>query len=230
MGLQRVRHDWATEPTEFWDKYLAALRKHTHETPGGREGQGSLAHCRSWGCKESDTTEHLDDNNKKHTQDFLGVQWLRLHTPNAGGPGLIPCAVAKTLCGQINKYPSINKIERTSNTATQPSQQSGYSSFIESSYLVICNHTGNQSPTLLYLKAVVLIWLMNFVEEKVNPHTLVFPQCFPGTLHCSCDIAFVSVAPSRQSLCEQAWCLIYLYFPVAEQKAWNPLGTWYAIA
>ena len=60
LGLQRVRHNWATELTEFWDKYLAASRKHTHETPGGREGQGSLAHCRSWGCKESDMTEQLN--------------------------------------------------------------------------------------------------------------------------------------------------------------------------
>ena len=111
-------------------------------------------------------TEHLNDNNEKHTQDFLGVQWLRLRIPNAGGPGLIPCAVAKTLCSQINKYPSVNKIENTSNTATQPPQQSGYSSFIESSCLVICNHIGNQNRSLFYLKAGMLVWLVNFVEER----------------------------------------------------------------
>ena len=56
---------------------------------------------------------------------FLAVQWLRLHTPNAGGPGLIPgqgtrshmwqlrvlmpqlkilCAITKTWCSQINIY------------------------------------------------------------------------------------------------------------------------------
>ena len=29
------------------------------QTPGG---QGSLACCSSWGCKESDTTERLDNN------------------------------------------------------------------------------------------------------------------------------------------------------------------------
>ena len=72
MGSQRVGHDWATELTEFWDKYLAALRKHTHETPVSREGQGSVAHCSPWGCKASDLTEHLKDDNEKHTQGFLG--------------------------------------------------------------------------------------------------------------------------------------------------------------
>ena len=33
------------------------------QTPGDREGQGSLA-CRSpWGCKVSDMTEQLNDDN-----------------------------------------------------------------------------------------------------------------------------------------------------------------------
>ena len=34
------------------------------QTPGDREGQGSLAHCSPWGCKESDTTERLNNTNK----------------------------------------------------------------------------------------------------------------------------------------------------------------------
>ena len=29
-------------------------------TPGVGDGQGSLACCSSWGCKESDTTERLN--------------------------------------------------------------------------------------------------------------------------------------------------------------------------
>ena len=33
------------------------------QTPGGSEGQGSLACCSPWGCKESDMTEHLNSNN-----------------------------------------------------------------------------------------------------------------------------------------------------------------------
>ena len=31
-------------------------------TPGDSEGQGSLACCSSWGRKESDTTEQLNNN------------------------------------------------------------------------------------------------------------------------------------------------------------------------
>ena len=32
---------------------------------GDGEGQGSLACCSPWGCKESDTTEQLNNNNPK---------------------------------------------------------------------------------------------------------------------------------------------------------------------
>ena len=34
------------------------------QTPGDSEGQGSLACCSPWGCRESDTTERLNDNVK----------------------------------------------------------------------------------------------------------------------------------------------------------------------
>ena len=33
------------------------------QTPGDK-GQGSLACCSPWGCKESDMTEQLNNNNK----------------------------------------------------------------------------------------------------------------------------------------------------------------------
>ena len=33
------------------------------QTPGDSEGQGSLACCSSWGHKEWDTTERLNNNN-----------------------------------------------------------------------------------------------------------------------------------------------------------------------
>ena len=32
------------------------------QTPGDGEGQGSLACCSPWSCKESDTTEQLNTN------------------------------------------------------------------------------------------------------------------------------------------------------------------------
>jgi len=43
------------------------LNGHEFEQPlGDGEGQGSLACYSSWGCKESDTTETLNNNNKKY--------------------------------------------------------------------------------------------------------------------------------------------------------------------
>ena len=36
------------------------------QAPGGGEARGSLARCSPWGCKESDTTERL--NNNKETK------------------------------------------------------------------------------------------------------------------------------------------------------------------
>ena len=36
------------------------------QTPGDTEGQGYLACCSPWGCKESDTTEGLNNNNNNY--------------------------------------------------------------------------------------------------------------------------------------------------------------------
>ena len=36
------------------------------QAPGDGEGQGSLACCNPWGCKESDMTKQLNNNNKLH--------------------------------------------------------------------------------------------------------------------------------------------------------------------
>ena len=35
------------------------------QAPGDGEGQGSLACCSPWGCKESDTTVRLNNGNNK---------------------------------------------------------------------------------------------------------------------------------------------------------------------
>ena len=35
------------------------------QTPGDRKGQGSLASCSPWGCKESNMTEQLNNNSYK---------------------------------------------------------------------------------------------------------------------------------------------------------------------
>ena len=34
------------------------------QTLGDGEGQGSLVRCRQWDCKESDTTEQMNNNRK----------------------------------------------------------------------------------------------------------------------------------------------------------------------
>jgi len=39
------------------------------QTPGDREGQGSLACCSPWGCKESDMPERLNSN--KSLNEYL---------------------------------------------------------------------------------------------------------------------------------------------------------------
>lgn len=62
---------------------------------------------------------------------------------------------------------------------------------MESSHLVIRNHIGNQKPTPFYLKAVMLIWLMNFTEEKVTPthwciHSVSLAPCIVPVAQCLC--------------------------------------------
>ena len=58
MGLQRVRHDWATS---LWFFTLMHWRRKWQPTsmflPGEPQGRGSPVSCPLWGRKESDTIE-----------------------------------------------------------------------------------------------------------------------------------------------------------------------------
>ena len=60
------------------------------QAPGDGEGQGSLACCSPRGCKESDMTERMNNNQKKRPgfclrlEDFRGVQQTG---------SLIPCII-----------------------------------------------------------------------------------------------------------------------------------------
>ena len=45
------------------------------QTPGDREGQVSLVCCNRWGCKELDTTEQLNNNNKFIYLSVLTLGW-----------------------------------------------------------------------------------------------------------------------------------------------------------
>ena len=57
--------DWEQEEKGTIEDEMAAWRhwldgRESEWTPGVGDGQGSLACCDSWGCKESDTTEQLN--------------------------------------------------------------------------------------------------------------------------------------------------------------------------
>jgi len=60
-----------------WDHQLN--EREFEKTPGDSEGQGSLACCSSWGCKELDMTEQLNNHSKNLPE---GTQLLsgRVHT------------------------------------------------------------------------------------------------------------------------------------------------------
>ena len=52
------------------------------QTPGDREGQGGLACCSPWGCKELDMTQQLNSNNNPRMAHYetegLGQPNLKL--------------------------------------------------------------------------------------------------------------------------------------------------------
>ena len=45
------------------------------QAPGDDEGQGSLACCSSWGCKELDATEQLNNNNQLFTYHLHCIRY-----------------------------------------------------------------------------------------------------------------------------------------------------------
>ena len=60
--------DWRQEEKGMTEDEMIGwhhwLNGHEFEqAPGDGEGQGILAYCSPWGCKESDTTEQLNNNN-----------------------------------------------------------------------------------------------------------------------------------------------------------------------
>ena len=67
--------DWGQEEKETTEDEMARwhhwLNGHESEwTPGVGDGQGGLACCDSWGCKESDTTEQLIWSDLENNQNF----------------------------------------------------------------------------------------------------------------------------------------------------------------
>ena len=66
-GWQDEMVGWHHQLMVGWHHQLN--RRESEQAPGDGEGQGSLACCSPWGCKESDTIEWL--NNNKMSQDPL---------------------------------------------------------------------------------------------------------------------------------------------------------------
>jgi len=56
-----------------WDGGMASLTRWTwvDQTQGDSEGQGSLACCSSWSCKELDISEWLNSNYKQSTKSLI---------------------------------------------------------------------------------------------------------------------------------------------------------------
>ena len=89
--------DWGqeevmTENEMFgWHRWLNGHQ--SEQTLGDSERQGSLACCSPWGCKKSDTTEWLNDNNNWWENRTLprGCSWLFL--PGLASPAQFSCLV-----------------------------------------------------------------------------------------------------------------------------------------
>ena len=94
MGLQRVRHDWATSLSLFtfmhwrrkWQPTPVFLPGESQGRgslvvflPGESQGRGSLVGCRLWGRTESDTTEAT-----QRQQQDQRVSGLRVGKEGAG--------------------------------------------------------------------------------------------------------------------------------------------------
>ena len=62
-GEDRKQKEKGTTEDEMvgWHRWLDGHE--SEQAPGDGKGQGSLACCSAWGCKESDTTELLNSNN-----------------------------------------------------------------------------------------------------------------------------------------------------------------------
>ena len=85
--------DWGQEKGATGDKMVGWHHclngREFEKTPGDGEGQGNLACCSPWGCKESSTTEGLNNSNT----DFLRKDLLSYLTKIMGKPSLYSTCV-----------------------------------------------------------------------------------------------------------------------------------------
>ena len=75
---------WLDDITQWTHTHSHQLNGHEFEqTPGDREGQGSLVCCSPWGCKQPDMTERLNNNK---TASCKAIPTEELHGPQVCVP------------------------------------------------------------------------------------------------------------------------------------------------
>ena len=90
--------DWGQEEKGTIEDEMAGCHRwldgrESEWSPGVGDGQGGLACCDSWGCKESDMTEWqnwTDNIRTRLIKGFPGVSDIKESAYNAGGLGSIP--------------------------------------------------------------------------------------------------------------------------------------------
>ena len=55
-------------------EHMSGAHEHMSRMLGGSEGQGSLASCSPWGCKQLDMTQQL---NNKYPSTFLPINFIK---------------------------------------------------------------------------------------------------------------------------------------------------------
>ena len=71
-----------------WHQQLSGCE--FEQTPGDSVGQGSLACCSPWGCKESDMTQRLNNNLESQTQNCSPASRFSVLSMNSSGSILSP--------------------------------------------------------------------------------------------------------------------------------------------
>ena len=62
-GKERRQEEKVQQRTRWLDGITDSMDMEFEQLLGNSEGQGSLACCNPWGCKELDMTKQLKDNN-----------------------------------------------------------------------------------------------------------------------------------------------------------------------
>ena len=118
MGLQRVRHDWATSLSFYNSFWRREWQPSPVFLPGESHGWRGLVGCSLWGRKESDMTKQLThthihthththtnqfpiDSNGKPSHKLLGTPWSWTHPTWC-------MSVSNALCPSLSPSPRLD--------------------------------------------------------------------------------------------------------------------------